>query len=94
MFTSITSLASNSKVDMALFSCLLHELHHQLVSFSQDSSAIHTDEFITRPQTPILICCPILNYMPYVDLEDTFASFFRIKIKNPPLASQLCLNVT
>lgn len=70
LITSISGgLASDSEVDMALFGGLLHQLHHQLVRLADHCCAIHTDELITRPQAPILICGPILHYVPYVDLK-------------------------
>lgn len=69
LLTSISgALASDSEVDMALFSSLLHQLHHQLVRLAHHRRAIHTDELIARPQAPVLICCPVLHYVPYVDL--------------------------
>lgn len=70
LITSISGgLASDSEVDMALFGGLLHQLHHQLVRLAHHRRAVHTDELITRPQAPILICCPVLHYVPNVDLE-------------------------
>lgn len=53
---------------MTLFGGLLHQLHHQLVRLAHYCCAVYTDELITRPQATILICCPVLYYMPYVDL--------------------------
>ena len=69
LITSISSrLASDSEVDMALFSGLLHQLHHQLVGLAHHCCAVHTDELIARPQAPILVCSPVLHYVSYVDL--------------------------
>lgn len=69
LITSVSGgLASDSEVDMALFGCLLHQLHHQLVRLAHHCRAVHADELITRPQASIFICCPILHYVPYVDL--------------------------
>lgn len=70
LVTSVSGgLASDSEVDMALFGGLLHQLHHQLVRLADHCCAIHTNELIARPQASILICGPILDYVPYVDLE-------------------------
>lgn len=63
-----TGLASDSEVDMALFGGLLHQLDHQLVRLAHHRRAVHTDELIPRPQASILICCPVLHYVPYVNL--------------------------
>lgn len=68
--TSVSGgLASDSEVDMALFGGLLHQLHHQLVRLAHHRRAVHTDELIARPQAPVLICRPILHYVPDVDLK-------------------------
>lgn len=71
IYTCVAGFAAHGEVDVTLFCCLLHQLHHQLVRLAHHRCAVYAYQLITRSQAPVLISSSKLDDVPNVDLEHT-----------------------
>lgn len=71
VLTCVVSFATHGEVDVTLFCCLLHQLHHQLVRLAHHRCAVYAYQLITGSQAPVLISSSKLDDVPNVDLEHT-----------------------
>lgn len=54
---------------MALFGCLLHQLHDQLMGLSHHGCPVHADQLIPGAQPAVLVGRPVFHNVANVDLK-------------------------
>lgn len=69
LLTSVSCLASDSQVDVALLGCLLHKLYHELMGFAHYGRPVHTDELVSGAQAPVFVRGAVLHDVADVNLK-------------------------
>lgn len=67
--TCVDELPAHSQHDLAIACSVGHQLQDLLVGFSFYRNTVDTQELITCPQTPVLLCCTQWNNSTNVHLQ-------------------------